>query len=240
VKKFLFTALLFFLLSITSYSSIFKITIDAAASGGVMTIDVELEALDTLPDQEYILYTAIVEKEISDPTYEGTNGETVFQNAARDMLPSAAGMSFIREWNPGDRETASFSWIIDYILSEEMVYVVAFVQDAASRIVYQAASNDPDLNATSVRKVMQAKEISMLVYPNPANSRAYIMFAEPPAGSVELQIFNHLGSMVMNGLVEAGTEIHEIDVGGLSKGIYFVRAIQAGSIKGISKLVIMH
>ena len=58
----------------------FDITINSVASGGVMSIEIGIEALDTLPNQEYILYVAIIEKEISDPSYAGANGETVFQN----------------------------------------------------------------------------------------------------------------------------------------------------------------
>jgi hypothetical protein len=121
-----------------------------------------------------------------------------------------------------------------------MLYVLAFIQDASSKTVYQAASNDPDLNATSVRDIMTAKQISILVYPNPASSKAHIVFAETPASPVEIQLFNHLGSMVLNGLVRPGTEQYEFDVSGLTGGIYFVRAVQDGRVKGMSKLVIMH
>jgi hypothetical protein len=156
------------------------------------------------------------------------------------MLPSAAGTSFIQGWNPGDKESVSFDWTINNVLNSEMLYVVAFIQDASSKIVYQAASNDPDLNATSVRDIMTARQMSILVYPNPANSKAYIVFAETPAAPVEIQLFNHLGSMVLNGLVKPGTELFEFDASGLTGGIYFVRAVQNGRVRGTSKLVIMH
>jgi hypothetical protein len=217
----------------------FDIAIQASATGGVLSVDVVIEALDTLPNQEYILYTAIVEKQITDATYAGTNGETVFHNVAKDMLPSAAGVSYIQGWIPGDKQTENLSWTIENVLNEDLVYVVAFVQDASSKEVYQASSNDPDLWATSIRDVMASGDISMLVYPNPAHDHVYLLFNEAPLESVEIQLFNHLGSMVRNAKTMPGTDLYEFDISDLSRGIYLIRTIEKGHIKGIRKLVIM-
>ena len=155
------------------------------------------------------------------------------------MLPSAAGLSSIRAWIPGDTETASLNWTIDNVLDNEMLYVVAFVQDAGTKAVYQATSNDPDLNATSVAELLAFSEMSMLVYPNPASEAAYIMFGEPLGSPVEIQLYNHLGSMVMNDHIQQGIRTYELDINGLSKGVYIIRTIQRGRVMGINKLMIM-
>ena len=218
----------------------FDVSITAGVSGGTMNISIELEALDTLPYKEYKLYTAIIEKQISDPSYAGTNGEIVFQNVARAMLPSAAGMSFIQDWNPGDKQTANFDWTIAHVLNPDLAYVVAFVQDAASKEVYQAASNDPDLWATSIHEVMASRDLAMLVYPNPASKQAHIQFADALSSPVEIQVFNHLGSLVKNGVVKSGEDFYEFDVSEFSKGVYFIRALQNGRVLETSKLIIIH
>jgi len=218
----------------------FDISISATKSAGSLSVDIEVEALDTIASQEIILYTVVIEKQITDPGYTGTNGDTVFQNVVREMLPNAAGLSFIQAWNPGDKQTASFDWTIENVVDQEMVYVVVFLQNAVSKNVYQAASNDPDLGATSVQEIMKARDMSMMVYPNPATDRAYVMFADIPGSSkVELQLFNHLGSLVRNEIMEPGLEIHEFDLSGLNRGVYFIRAIQNGRIIEVSKLMIM-
>jgi hypothetical protein len=203
-------------------------------------VDIEIEALTSHLEQEFILYTVVMEKTINDPGYTGTNGETVFQNVVREMLPSAAGLSFIQAWNPGDKQTASYDWTIENVVSQDMVYVVVFIQNALTKNVYQAASNDPDLGATSVQEVMQARDIAMMVFPNPATERAWVMFAEIPGSPVELQMFNHLGSMVRSEVMEPGLEMHEFDLNGLSRGMYFIRAVQDGRIIEVSKLMIIN
>jgi hypothetical protein len=218
----------------------FDIGITAGVTGGSMSINIELEALATLPNKEYILYTAIIEKQISDPSYVGTNGETVFQNVARVMLPSAAGQSFIQAWNPGDKQTANFNWTIAHVLNEDLAYVVAFIQDASSKEIYQTASNDPDLWATSIHDVLAARDLFMLVYPNPASKQAHILFADALTSPVEIQVFNHLGSLVKNGVVKSGEDFYEFDVSEFSKGVYFIRALQNGRVLETSKLIIIH
>ncbi len=219
----------------------FSIDVDATSDGGTLNVTVEVEARDTLPDREYILYIAVIEKEISDPEYEGANGETVFQNVVKDMLPSAAGISFIRSWNPGDSESVTQDWTIENVLDGEMLYVVAFVQDAGSEYVYQAGSNDPDLNATSVQEVLAARNLSMLIYPNPAQNEAYIMFSgEPVTGPVEIQVFSPLGNMVMHELTHPGRGIYTLNVRGMARGVYLIRAVQHGRVRGTGRLTIMH
>jgi hypothetical protein len=210
-----------------------------------LDITLDIKALETLPSSEYIVYTAIIERLIDDPAYAGAGSVQVFENVVRDMVPNAAGISLIRTWEPGETENIPLSWdISDIILNKEMIAVVAFVQDAESREIYQAASNDPDLNGdpvihTSVSDLLKAKNISMLVYPNPARNFAYLAFAEAIEGQLTIQLFSHTGSLVRNDLLHPGTEVYEIELGGLEKGVYLIRAIQDNRIVGTRKLLII-
>ena len=222
----------------------FNIEFEASSQDGKVDINIDLEALDTLPYGEYIVYTVIVEKTIDDPAYTGAGSVSVFENVVRAMVPNAAGISLIRDWNPGDSEQIPLSWdISDNILNEDLAYVVVFVQGAENQKVYQAASNDPDLNSdpviSSVNDHLESGSLSMMVYPNPATGTAYLSFSEALAETVEVQLFTHTGSLARNGLLLAGTEVYEMDVSGLARGVYFIRAIQDGKVIGTRKLMIM-
>jgi hypothetical protein len=222
----------------------FSIGLNVAGGTDKLDITVDLKALDTLPDAEYIVYTVVLEKLIDDPAYAGT-GASVFENVVRAMVPNAAGVSLIRAWSPGETETIPMSWTIsDRILSREMLTVVVFVQDAGNREIYQVASNDEDLNGdpvihTSVADLLKSRNLSMLVYPNPASDHAYLAFDGALPGPVEIQMFSHTGRLVLNKLLPSGTELYEMDLGGLEGGVYLVRAIRDGKVIGTCKLLIL-
>jgi hypothetical protein len=223
----------------------FDIELDVSAAAGKLDISIGLEALESMPSAEYIVFIAILEKHINDAAYLVQGGDTAFQNVVRDMLPNAAGESFNRSWNAGDKVSLFHSWnISEKVLYPELLNVVVFVQDAESRMVYQAASNDPDLNGdpvihVSLSDVLKSGDIRMLLYPNPATGKAYLAFGEPLKERVEIQLFTHTGSLVRNDLLIQGTNVFEMDLQGLSVGIYFVRAIQYGRVIATEKLMIM-
>ncbi|MFC2116954.1 T9SS type A sorting domain-containing protein, partial [Bacteroidota bacterium] len=208
-----------------------------------LNIDLELKALETLPDKEYIVYTVIIEKVINDPAYIGAGSVSVFKNVVRDMVPNAAGISLIQAWNPGDTESIPLSWdISEIILNKEEIYVVVFVQDAENHNVYQVASNDPDLQKdpiTNLSTYLQEKDLAMMLYPNPASGEAYLVFTEVLSGKVEIQMFTHTGTLIRNTQLPAGTEMYQMDISGLERGVYFIRAHQKGKLIGVQKLMIM-
>ena len=162
------------------------------------------------------------------------------------MVPNAAGISLIRSWSPGDSENVPMSWAIsDKILNQDMLTMVVFVQDAVDRKIYQAASNDEDLNGepvihTSVADMPGSGNLSMLLYPNPASDHVYLAFGDVRTGPVEIQLFTHTGAMVRNELVQPGTEVYEMGLGGLANGVYLIRAIREGKVIRSKKLLIMH
>lgn len=220
----------------------FEIGLDVEEAGNKLDITLDLKALESLPEGEYIVYTAIVEKLIDDPAYPGTGEIQTFENVVRGMVPSAAGISLIQSWNPGDTETIPLSWNIPaQVLDKEMLNVVVFVQGAGNQVVYQAASDDPDLNGspTSVQDLLLARELEVLIYPNPATGKVFLAFAEPTGERMQVQLFSHTGSLVRNGLLPKGTGTFEMDVSDLSRGVYFVRVLRAGEVIGTRKLLIM-
>jgi hypothetical protein len=66
----------------------------------------------------------------------------------------------------------------------------------------------------------------MIVYPNPA--KEYIIIKTEQEGDLSYEIFNSAGRMVLSGNALNG---QQIDISGLSKGIYVLRAGDGYSIK---------
>jgi hypothetical protein len=86
---------------------------------------------------------AIVEKVITFSTAPGTNGETVFYNVMRKMLPSAAGTTVtattVGATQPFTMTVPVPAWIYDL----NQVNVIMWVQDDATKAVKQAGADDP-------------------------------------------------------------------------------------------------
>ncbi len=78
-------------------------------------------------------------------------------------------------------------------------------------------------------------------YPNPFNPTTSISFDLPVASHVELDVFNILGQKVttlVNGEMEAGTQVVEFDASPYSTGIYFYR-LNAGDFSDTRKMLLV-
>ena len=88
-----------------------------------------------------ICQVAIVENHIA---YTAANGEKLFYNTMRKMLPNSSGTSIAKTWAVGDSTTLTFAAAIPtYITNKLQLAVVAFVQDNATKAIEQAAYSAP-------------------------------------------------------------------------------------------------
>jgi len=70
-----------------------------------LEISANIEASKDLALIERVLYAIVLERRITDPQYEGTNGTSRFYNVARKMVPDAAGTLFNQSWTKGQVES---------------------------------------------------------------------------------------------------------------------------------------
>jgi hypothetical protein len=187
----------------------------------------------------YTVHTAVIEKEIDDPAYNGAFSQTSFENVVRKMLPDAGGKIFTKEWTKGEKENFSLSWNIQNVLSEDLLYVVVFIQNRDTKEVYQTVTNDPDAISGVVGTFMQANNMDLLVYPNPASDLVNIAFGEPLAERSTLQVFNYMGALVEICQIESGISIHQLNVQDYRKGVYYLRIIQGNKLIGVSKMMVL-
>ncbi len=124
--------------ALAGYSAVSPLSfeINEQASGADVSLEVKVSSTSALSGKK--LRIVVVEGHHYYAS-AGTNGEKNFYYIARLMLPSAAGVDF----SIGADETKSFNhaFQVDTAWNSNEIYVVAFVQDDATREVLQAATD---------------------------------------------------------------------------------------------------
>lgn len=100
-------------------------------------------------------------------------------------------------------------------------------------------------NLTLTRGVMTSVENNnpleaMKLYPNPATNRAYLSYALPTAGNLQLEVVNMIGKRVaIETLTQTSEGIAEIELANLPEGVYFVR-LSNNQFSAVRRLVVKH
>jgi len=94
-----------------------------------------------------VLQLAMVEKNITFATAPGSNGETVFKNVMRKMLPDANGSAVVASnfAMAGGSQTFTFNnvTIPNYIYNMNQISFIAWVQNNTTKEVHQAGVSEP-------------------------------------------------------------------------------------------------
>jgi hypothetical protein len=119
----------------------FDITVTDSVYNGTMFITASIAPLNItgIDFNDYVIHTAIVEKRIDTGTPPGSNGETVFYDVTRKMLPSSSGAPMTAAnltgiENYSGQVEISASWNMSEIIT------VVYIQNKNTRKVLQAAS----------------------------------------------------------------------------------------------------
>ena len=90
------------------------------------------------------LNVALEEAVIRLPLPTGSNGEKIFYNTMRSLLPTNAGTSLPGTWTNGQAQTYTIAAKIpSYIYDKNQICIVGFVQDDGNKYVQQAALSNP-------------------------------------------------------------------------------------------------
>jgi hypothetical protein len=86
------------------------------------------------------LHLVMVEETITYPSPPGSNGETVFHDVMREMIPNANGTTLADSWTAGQSQSFQFKIPLPtYIANLGEVAFVAFVQDNSNKDIKNAA-----------------------------------------------------------------------------------------------------
>ncbi len=215
----------------------FDMDISSQVAEGILTVSCDITALEDVDAQNLTLYVLVIEKETD---YNAPNGETVFYNVFKKMLPDAGGTDIKKSWLKGESESFDgFSWLIENIYDTGDIEIIAFLQNNASKEVYQSASTyQPDVPTAVYDPVNKDLSNSFSVYPNPASDYLHIDFREELEDAAVLSIYNYAGNKVLSRKLPVGLSELRIDDLHLPEGIFIIRLLRDGRSIAYKKLVI--
>ncbi len=198
----------------------FKISIIAAYTPH-LEISADIEALKNMVQAERTLHVIVMEKQIANPEYAGTNGSTRFYNVARIMLPDAAGTLFNQSWIKGQVESIHMTCEEDFFpMVEDSLTLVVYLQDELTGEILQAATI-PEYTSVSAPDLQELSS-GVLVYPNPAGELVNLYFDDIPGEEMQFTLYDLSGKLVMTDLIDPWQQLYSRSLGGLEKGLYIV------------------
>ncbi len=216
----------------------FDLAAQSYIDNNILHTDVSVVNKQEFPLMEVSVRIAVVERVIDGIT--GLNGDTVFRNVVKAMLPGAAGTSIYKSWTVGESSLVKGSWPLQNVYDPAELRVIAFIQNESTKEIYQAALDT--IGAGPVNSIdapfEPEKELSFLVFPNPAQHIAYVRFNAMTHERMTLQLFSNTGRLLYTKAVEAGTPEIELDLEELPNGLYMLRIMSSKKILGISKVVV--
>ena len=215
----------------------FDISISSAYIGNILDVEVDIVAAKVMPMTELSVRVAVIEREIHG--INGNNGDTVFRNVVKAMLPGAAGVSINKSWSVSDHQKIDLEWPVQQVYDPQQLRLVAFVQDEATYEIYQVVLDtiDGESGIFDPRPEKPLKK-NFIVYPNPASQSAIVRFENELTNSTFINLYNNTGSLVYSSRIEAGNNMAEIPVADLPDGIYMLRMTVKNQLLGTSKLII--
>jgi hypothetical protein len=204
----------------TQVPSIYDIGITEMQNGNTMNVTVTIKALTDVPQNTFRLFTAIVEDSVIYNIAPGTNGETIFPQVMRTMLPDSLG-DVLPSMNNNQVLTFNYSYPIDPAYVPSMLRTIAFIQDDASRRVYQSETTSPhdDTGGNETNR-----KYGLISFPNPVSNSLTVRAQGITSVNVDWRILNVLGGLEAMGDLRThnGHLDNEIDISGLAPGIYFL------------------
>ena len=214
----------------------FTIEIDPVVSGGMLQIGARLTSREDLNEENLTLYIAVTAREIS--SVSSPNGETLFRNTLRKMLPDAGGTNLSKIWTMGQTfESPDFSWKIANIYDSKDIEIIAFIQNNNTRKVYQAVAAPIRDISVGVESVY-GENARFSLFPNPTSGRLVISFDEPLRIRSTLEIIDQAGRPVKRFNAEAGQTSLEIDNVAVADGVYLVRMTSGNHTLGLRRLIV--
>jgi hypothetical protein len=215
----------------------FQISVNASRNGNILNSNVRLVANEELPLMELSVRAVVVESLIEG--ISGTNGDTIFRNVVRTMLPDAAGNTLYKSWALIEDLEIDNSWEIENVIDVSRLMVIAFIQNEATREIFNVAVDTVDiLNSGDEPLPLPKSNEGFTLYPNPASRHAMVQLDNRAEKEVTLQLFSNTGTLVYTSRINSGDSSAILPLDELPDGLYMLRLITGSRLLGIRKLII--
>jgi hypothetical protein len=191
-------------------------------------------------------HAALIETDL--PAEEGGY---VNQNVVRKLLLGVNGIPGITESNRTWRLNDDFVKDIDYqidvpIVDSTKLKIVAFVQDKANGMIYQARIIDGPIKVGIdpvgiVDNPLTAEIDGINVYPNPASKTVNFSMDKILSRDYAYEVIDQRGISILKGDVKRDLTIPQrIAINDLANGVYIIKFAQAGKAITYRKIVVLN
>jgi Outer membrane protein Omp28/Secretion system C-terminal sorting domain len=214
--------------------TIFELTNNSSIVNGQVLSRVTVKAFAPIPANSFALRTAVFEKEIDySGVPPGSNGETIFYDVMRKMMPDAGGILLPAMQN-GQTLTYNFTTPLTPIYQSEMLRTVAFIQDDNDQKIYQSKS------ANAIFLGVENKEIAdaIAIAPNPTTENIFITL---PNGLNDIQavLVDATGKTLQSPVLLANN-VTKISVADVPNGVYFINFYTKKGLVVSKKIMVQH
>jgi uncharacterized repeat protein (TIGR02543 family) len=220
---------------------LFNINVDQDQVNDLLDIEVGISAVSDISGRDLVLYLAVVETKVYAADL-GLQGNNIFRNVVRKLLPDAGGTSLPMNWVAGQPQNYTFSWRIGNVIDAEKLALVAFVQDVNTGEIYQVATSAEFGIPTSAEipvPEITGQQQTVSYYPNPASDYVHIRFTETTREDQILEIYNLSGTLIRSHSLISGDNLYSINTEGLSRGVYIFRIRSGRNIVSTTRIVVM-
>ncbi len=98
-----------------------------------------IDVTDNVSSGDLRAFVVVIEKHIHFNSPPGTNGERDFYNVMKKMLPTNTGKTLPASFTTGEYMILTNKWALENVYDNDELAVVVFIQDYATKEVYQAA-----------------------------------------------------------------------------------------------------
>jgi hypothetical protein len=206
--------------------------LESGFDGNQVKFKLEVDAVTVLPYREYTIHAGVFEREVAGT---GINGNTIYRNVVRALLPDAAGHTYTGAWPVSFYKKYDYTWDIPAGINNDQLMAFAFIQNEATQEIYQV--NTVRIGDSTTAVILPGRiQDKFIVFPNPANDQAFIRFDKPLNKEVRIEMFNNLGSLVYTGIIKRTDTDAEIRTEKYPDGLYIIRATSGNELLGVSKL----
>lgn len=192
-----------------------SISIYQTKADNLLSTDVVIKAV---ADNDYgsaHLLLAAVEELVE---YNAPNGENEHRDVFRKTLDGGAqGLAVDIPAVAGDSIVISASTMADSEWVFEEMYVMAILQDAATKEVYQAGASDPSDNTPLTNTEEIVALTGLKIFPNPAQERLQISLQDENRSTVSL--LDGQGRRLLQTVFQSQTELN---IAALPAGLYWL------------------
>ena len=215
----------------------FNLAVSQTLSGSQLIINTTVSYTPTeeIFEEEITVRNVVIERIVE--VLVGANGQTEFEWVMKKIINGHPGRVFNQTWTPGAFEnfsdTLDLSTLNIYDLSQ--IGVVSFVQNDASKTVYQSDYNGPDFLTSTVDPVVEGSAPEVLLYPNPANNWFIVRVEGQKMAS--LSLYDVTGKMIYRSSPKLTTA--RVETSGLPVGMYFARIVTSNGTEVTRKVEVI-